>query len=428
MAFGQSILLDERARTNFHHLYADLAWFGVLTGSSMAFLGIFLARLGANSFTMGLYTAGPGLVNLFFSLPAGRWLEGKPLVSTTFHSSVLFRLGYLAVIPLPWILANPGQIWGVIWITLLMSIPATLLAIAFNALFADAVSPEWRVHVVGRRNALFAVMVTVTSLVCGLILDRVAFPLNYQIVFLVGGVSAMLSSYHLGKIYLPYEPPARLYRSLGSIVREGQHTLSGWLPHLQRSTSNCKNKPLLRLDLLRGPFGPFMLVYMLFYTFQYVVMPLFPLYNVHDLHLTDGNISLGTALFYIVMMATSLGINRVSSHRSHRFMLVTGALLFGAFPFIDYLAKDATLFLVANAVGGAIWAVLNAGLVNRLMERVPEDDRPAHMALHNVSLNLGILIGSMLGPLLAIRLGVKEVLLIGAVLRFSAGLLMLVWG
>jgi MFS family permease len=428
MAFAQPVPLDKQTRSNFYHLYADLVWFGVLAGSSMAFLGIFLARLGANSFEMGLYSAGPGLVNLFFSLPAGRWLEGRPLVSTTFHSSVLFRLGYLAVIPLPWILANPGQIWGVIWITLLMSIPGTFLAIAFNALLADAVSPEWRAHVVGRRNALFAVMVTVTSLACGLILDRLTFPLNYQIVFLLGGISAMLSSYHLGKICLPYEPQIHLRRSPPSVVRAGQRILSGWLPSLGRPTPNQKNKPLLRLDLLRGPFGSFMLVYMLFYAFQYVLLPLFPLYNVHNLHLTDGNISLGTALFYIVMMATSLAVNRASSRRSHRFMLVTGALLFGAFPFIDYLAKDATLFLVANVAGGAIWAVLNAGLVNRLMERVPEDDRPAHMAMHNVSLNLGILIGSMLGPLLAAWVGVKEVLLIGAGLRFVAGLLMLVWG
>ena len=428
MAFAQLIPPNKPSRSNFYHLYADLVWFGVLAGSSMAFLGIFLARLGANSFEMGLYSAGPGLVNLFFSLPAGRWLEGKPLVSTTFRSSVFFRLGYLAVIPLPWILANPGQIWGVIWITLLMSIPGTLLAIAFNALFADAVSPEWRAHVVVQRNALFAVMVTITSLVCGLILDRVTFPLNYQIVFLLGGISAMLSSYHLGKICLPYEPPIRLRHSLLSVVQEGQRILSGWFPSQERSIPNRKNKPLLRLDLLRGPFGPFMLVYMLFYTFQYVGLPLFPLYNVHNLHLTDGNISLGTALFYIFMMATSLGVNRARSRRSPRFMLVTGALLFGAFPFIEYLAKDATLFLVANVAGGAIWAVLSAGLVNRLMERVPEYDRPAHMALHNVSLNLGILIGSMLGPLLATWVGVKEVLLIAAGLRFAAGVLMLVWG
>ena len=31
---------------------------------------------------------------------------------------------------------------------------------------------------------------------------------------------------------------------------------------------------------------------------------------------------------------------------------------------------------------------------------VGEDDRPGHMALHNLALNLGILIGSLLGPIL----------------------------
>ncbi len=93
-----------------------------------------------------------------------------------------------------------------------------------------------------------------------------------------------------------------------------------------------------------------------------------------------------------------------------------------------FLAKDAGLYLAANVIEGGIWAVLNAGLINRLMERVPIDDRPAHMSLHNIALNLGILSGSMLGAALVTWVGLKDVMLIGAALRFIGGLLILVWG
>jgi MFS family permease len=429
MSFVRNAPLDEQTRSNFAHLYLDMVWFGVLAGSAIAFLGIYAARLGANSFQMGLLTAGPGLVNLLFSLPSGSWLEGKPLIRATFRSAIFTRLGYLALVPLPWILADPGQIWGIIWITLLMSIPGTLVAISFNALFAESVPPEWRAHVLGRRNALFAVMVTITSLLCGLILDSVIFPLNYQIVFLIGAAGSMLSAFHVGRIGLPGETPIRIRRSLDKFVHTGsQRLLSSFRHPLAGLIPRDTGKPLLRLDLLRSSFGPFLLAYLMFYTFQYVSLPLFPLYNVINLHLTDGIVSIGTAFFYITMMVMSLGLNRVGTRWSARFMLVSGALFFGFFPLIMFLAKDAVLYLIGNLVGGAIWAVLNAGMINRLMERVPQDDRPAHMALHNIVLNLGILSGSMLGAYLVTWFGLKEVILIGAIVRFAGGLLILVWG
>ncbi len=429
MSFARSASLDLRTRSNFNHLYFDVVWYGILAGSTLSFLTIFAARLGANSFEMGLITAGPGLVNLFFSLPAGNWLEGKPLIRSTLVSAVLNRLFYLVFILLPWVGSNIRQVWGIIGITLVMAIPATLVAIAFNALFAEAVAPQWRAQVVGRRNALLAVMVTVTSLVCGRILDRVIFPLNYQIVFLLGVVGAMLSSYHLSRICLAGEPPVQVGNRLVREALDYAHRLWDGIKQVQvRLIAKNPGRPMLRLDLLRGPFGLFLLAYLSLYTFQYVNLPLFPLYNVNILHLKDSTLSLGNALFYLMMTLVSLGVNRLTAKRSHRFLLVSGGLTFGLYPLMIFLAKDATLYLAANVVGGGIWAVLNAGLVNRLMERVPVDDRPAHMALHNIVLNLGILAGSMLGAVLVSLFGLKEVMLIGAGLRFTGGLLVLLWG
>ncbi len=99
-------------RNNFRRLYADIFWFGVLSGSTMAFVSIYAARLGATGLQIGLLTAGPALVNLLFSLPAGRWLEGQPLIRASFWSALLHRLGYLALIALPCLAgqlrANPG--------------------------------------------------------------------------------------------------------------------------------------------------------------------------------------------------------------------------------------------------------------------------------------------------------------------------------
>jgi predicted MFS family arabinose efflux permease len=62
------------------------------------------------------------------------------------------------------------------------------------------------------------------------------------------------------------------------------------------------------------------------------------------------------------------------------------------------------------------------------MERVPENDRPAHMALHNIALNLGILGGSLFGPVLGEWFDLRTAMILSGVLRFLAAIMLGVWG
>jgi predicted MFS family arabinose efflux permease len=415
---------------NFRNLYADIAWYGLLAGSAIAFLTIYAARIGASSLQIGLLTAGPAVINLVFSLSAGRWLENRPFIPVTFWTSIVHRLGYLVLVPLPLLLSTQLQVWSLVLLTLVMSLPGTILAISFNSMFADVTPPDQRAQVVGRRNVVFAISVTLTTLLCGQILDRVIFPLNYQVVFAAGVFGALLSSYHLGRLRKANQaPPLRLGKPMGDFARPGSLRfpdavrLSTGLRFLTRSSG----RPLLRLDLLRSSFGPFLAAYFLFYTFQFLPLPLFPLFYVNELNLSDGAISLGTALFHFLVVMGSLRLGHWSARFGHRWIMVTGALLFGSYPLLLALSTSATLFWVASITGGFIWAILNGGMVNRLMERVPEDDRPAHMALHNLALNLGILIGSLAGPLLAEWIGLRDALWVASALRILGGVLLFLW-
>ncbi len=416
-------------RSNFRHLYQDVFWYGVLAGSAVAFLTVYAARLGATGFQLGLLTAGPALANLVVSLPAGRWLEHHSLIRAVFYTSILHRAGYLILIILPWLLPSSSQVGAVALIVLAMSVPGTILAIAFNAMFADVVPPEWRGHVVGRRNALLAVSIMVTSLACGRLLDWIAFPLNYQIVFGVGVLGAALSSYHLGHIRAPAAPPQRVGRPLRDLARPGLMRFVDVFrsPPGLRFLTRSGGKPLLRLDLVRGPFGSFLAAYLLLYTVQYLPIPLFPLVFVQELHLSDGAISLGHALFHLAVLLGSTRLARISVRFGHRRVLVLGALLFGLYPLLLALAADAGLFWVASFIGGSVWALLGGGLVNRLMERVSPDDLPAHMALHNLVLNLGMLCGALIGPVLGQEMGLREALLLSAGLRLLIGFVISAW-
>lgn len=403
-------------RANFKYLYQDVFWFGVQAGSAMAFITIFATRLGASAFQISLLTAGPAVVNLLFSLPAGQWMSGRSLTGLAFWSSVWHRLGYLLLVPLPWLFPDLFKIWVIVLVTLLISIPGTLLAISFNALFAEVVPAEWRAEVVGKRNALMAISITLTSLLSGQLLDGLPYPLNYGVVFAIGALGASVSTYYLRKLRLPSAGDAGAEQQL--LVRPD--------PAVRRTIPGLRGMP--GLELLRTSYGPFLLAYLLFYTFQYLGVPIFPLVQVSVLKLSDGAISLGSGLFYLAMLLVSLRIIEISARLGHKRSLVFGAMLYSAYPLFLGLARGPALFWVASLTGGGAWAIANPGLVNRLMEKTPEAQRSSGMALHNLALNLGILLGSLAAPLLGDWAGLQTALLIVGGLRFLVGGIFWLWG
>ena len=405
---------DPILRWNLRQLYWDVIWFGILAGSTLAFQAVYAARLGATGFQIGLLTAGPAVVNLIFTLPSGRWMEGKPLIRVSYRSAIFQRLGYVFMVALPWAFTSPeGQIWGLIWTTLVMSVAGTVLAIGFNAMFAEVLPPEWRAHAVGRRNILLAVSITVATILSGQILDRVEFPGNYQIVFLIGAIGAMLSSYHIG----------RLRKS--EIITQIDHLVE---VETRKVKARIKRASLVRLDLIKGPFGLFMLAYLAFYAFQYFPVPLFPLAYVEQLHLSDGMIGLGNAFFYGTMMLASFRLSALSTRYGHRNLLIISSLLFPVFPLLLGIAKGPELYYLACLIGGGVFAILSGALINRLMERVPAGDRPAHMTIHNLALNIGILAGSLLGPISADLIGLQASILLSAGLRLLVTGFLWLWG
>jgi MFS family permease len=417
-------------RANFVHLYFDIAWFGLLSGSAMAFVAVYAARQGASGFQLGLLSASPAIVNLACTLPAARWLEKQPIGSAVFWSSALHRIFYLVWIFLPGLFTPQVQIWAFIGLTLLMSIPGTALAVGFNALFADVVPPQWRSHVAGIRNALLAVTLIAVSLLCGYILNRFNFPAGYQLVFGLGFLGAALSSLHL-KYVVPVSTPNPNGRAIRDRAWPGTLRLIGdslrpavGLRFLMRRG----NRPILRTEILTGPFGRVVAVLFAIHLAQHLSIPIFPLYWVQGLHLTDYEISLGTAVFYVAVFLSSIGLAYLTQRVGNRWVVAIGAILMSTYPGLMALSQGVGLFLVASLLGGLGWSLFGGILNVYILERVPPDDRPAHLAWYNLALNAAILLGSVAGPLGASVFGLSVALAIFACCRLLAALSMMRWG
>lgn len=388
-------------RANFLHLYLDIAWFGLTAGSALAFIGVFITRQGATAFQLGLMNAGPGVMNLLFSMPAGRWLERRPVEKSVLWTAILTRLTYVPWIVLPLFLLPLGQVWAVLLLTVLASIPGAALNIGFNTLFAEAVPAEWRGHVAGRRNALFAVVYIIVTLSAGWILKTLPFPVGYQVVFGLGVVGAVMSTVHLGLI--------RLARAEAAAPEAAA-------PQKRRG---------LNREVLRGPFGKVLAALVVFHLALFLPIPLFPLYMVNDLQLTDPQISLGTALFYGAMLTGSLLLNRFVRRWGNQKATAFGAVLLSAYPLILALGRGVGGFLLASPFGGFAWALVGGAMINWLLERVSPAERAASLVWFNLGANGAMLLGSLLGSAGGDWLGVRTALFVFAGLRLLAALYIL---
>lgn len=404
-------------RSNFIHLYLDIGWYGVLSGSAISFLNIYAARIGATGFQIGLLGAVGAAVNLLLALPAGRWLETQPTGRAVFWTAVLYRLGYVPLIFLPQLLNEQAQVIAILLLTFLMAIPLTPVGVGFNALFAESVPAEYRAHVVGMRNVMLAITFMLTSLLSGVILDRVPFPTGYQIVFALGTVGAALSTLHLyfvkpissETLPPPFSPQPR--------ANPGKQTLS------PRGIFSR-----LRMDIWRTPFRNVLLALFAFHFTQYLAVPLFPIYNVRVLNLNDDHIGIGTALFYLTVLLGSTQIRKLAARFGNKSLTGWSVAGLGIYPVLLAMSRSAVHFYGVSLLGGLVFAIVSGAYANYMLECIPAHDRPSHLAWYTIILNSSILIGSLGGPAMADILGLASTLVLIGILRFLAGGFILKWG
>jgi MFS family permease len=418
---------------NFAHLYWDVAWFGLAFGSTLSFLSVFATRLGATGWQVGLLSAGPALVSIIFTIPVGRWLQGRPLGRAVTQVAFWHRVGYFLLIPLPLLLFSPSaQIGTLLAITLYMAIPGTALAMGFNAVLAATVVPEKRGKVVGGRNAILAGTIMGSFLISGWLLDTLPFEWGYTTVFGLGAVGAAMSSYHLYRLQVPELPHFQM-RPLKDYAQPGRLLgYSGVMPHrLSIGLRLWLNRQFNVSEMFAHVSRRYHWVMAAYFTFhfaQFLPVAIFPIFWVRELQLNDGVIGWINASFYLGMLIFAPLLGRLAQRVGNYWLSVVGAILLSLYPLLTALSWDATLLVVAGVLGGGTWAILSGALSNRLLEHVPDDDRPAHLALYNLALNIATLSGTMLGPLMADLLGLREALFLMFILRVGSGLALARWG
>lgn len=402
-------------RATFRHLYYDIAWFGVLSGSVINFLSVYATRLGATSLQIGLIGSMSAVVNLFLAIPAGRWLSRQNTQRAIFWTSVFYRIGFLFFVLLPWLFDTSQQVTAIIVITFIMAIPLTPLGVGFNVLFAEAVPERYRAHVASIRNVMFALTYVITSLLSGFLLDRIPFPSGYQVVFGIGALGAAMSSYHIYFI-----------RPVADDLAARPSAPEPATPQPAVSTRGIAS--FLRFDILSSPFKKVLLALFAFHLAHNITTPVYPQYNVRVLGLSDNTLGISQALYYLTMLIGSIQLRNIVHRLGHKRVTGWGVVGMSLYPLLLAFTHEVWQFYAIALLGGFTWAWTNGAYANYMLERIPPHDRPSHLAWYTVILNLAILGGSLGGSVIAAQIGLFSALILFGIMRILAGIYILKWG
>ena len=404
-------LVPAEHRPNIRHIYLENIWFAVLNSSTASFLGVYLARLGATPAQVGLFIAMPAVLNLLLTLPAGAWAQRFPVMKITPRVTALTRAFCLLFVPLAWIFKEQQQIWAIILIVLVMNISGTVMAVLTNAFIGEVIHCECRAQVIGVRNALLAAVSIVASLGVGQILTRIPFPAGYQVMFAIGVVGAVMSSYH----QLMMRPVAG----------------AGPAPALPGCDDPALQalaviaRPSLRIELLKGRYARFLAVIAFYYFAIFYLAPLFPLYQVNVLRFSDQTISIGASLYWVVQLVVSFQAGKLARRIHFRGLTGWGMVSSATAMLVFMFSYSLPVYAFCQLFSGSGWAMMNVGLVNYLLEQMPDNDRPAHLTWYNLVLNAATLAGSLVAPLVAGWTGLFWAMAFAVAFRFFSGMLIL---
>jgi len=392
---------------NTRALYAETAWFGILSGLTATFVTVFALRLGATTAQVGWLAALPALVNVIWLIPASRLIErhrGLPLVLRT---GLAQRLGYIAMAAMPFIIVS-RRVEALIVIQALITLPTAIINTAVTAMIPDLVSAENRGQVISTRWLILAATSTLAALVGGKFLDLVRVPLNYQILLGVGSALSLLGLLSLRRMRLPNRMPARR----PAAVEAG---------HSRSSTRSS-----LRSVLSQRGFVRFTIAAFVFHWGLYLPAALWSVLRVRDLGANDTWIGLIAVVVDASMIAGYLLWGKVRARWGDRLLLIVSGLAVTVYTLLTALVPTIAWMIPTSILGGFSWAGCNLALFNVMLAVCPDNRRPTYVALFTALMNVTAFASPLLGAALSEGIGIRWAFVASTGLRLLGVLLFFV--
>jgi MFS family permease len=383
-------------RSNFIKVQIDGIGIG-LASAAAPFLPVFLTRLGATNFQVGLLTAMPAFTGLFLAIAVGRFLQSRRQVVPWYSfTRFLVVMSYALTGIVPFIVPREQAVLAVLLIWAAVTLPQTFVDVTFSVVMNAVAGPRDRYDLLSRRWTILGLTTAVTVAIAGQVLDRINFPLNYQLVFIGLSLGGLLSYTFSSRIKLPdAEPPPRQ-------------------PGLSLSQ---RFKGYVRLIRGQKDFVSFTAKRFVYLSASALGAPLFPLYFVRVVHASDAWIgAINMAQTAILLIGYPLW-SQQWRRRGARFVLLWTTLGLTLYPVLTAFTQRVELIVVYAALSGIFQAGLDLVFFDELMKTVPPEYSATFVSFAQSLQYLSTMASPLVGAFLADHIGIGGGLLVSAALR-----------
>ena len=383
-------------RKNFRYVQIDAIAIG-LTSAAAPFLPVFLARLGASNFQIGLLTALPGFTGLLLAVFIGRFLQNRRNIVPWFSASRLLVVSAYAATGLaPFIVPEEYLIVTILAIWALATIPQTALAVCFSVVMNAVAGPDHRFDLMSRRWSILGLTNAITVAVAGQVLELFNFPINYQVVFTGLSIGGLLSFYFSSRIALPDSQPP---------------------PALPGRTTRQRVREYFRLVLAHTDFINFSIRRFVFQFGMLLAVPLLPIYYVREVQASDAWIGyISTAQTATLLVGYFLW-PRQSRRRGSRFVILCTTLGLSLYPALVAATQNEALIVVLAGLSGIFQAGLELVFFDELMKTVPVEYSATFVSLAQSMTYLATVLAPLVGTWLSDQVGLAGALLFSTFVR-----------
>lgn len=394
--FSNPAELDRVQAKNFTNVQIDAIGVG-LANAAAPFLPVFLTRLGATSFEIGLLTSMPALAGLILAIPMGQFLQNQKKIIPWFS---LARLGVIMSYALTGILAFllQGQplITSILLVWALATIPQTLLNISFSVVMNAVAGPNLRYELMTRRWSILGVTTAVAVFIIGQFLDRIAFPTNFQVIFIFLSIGGLISYYFSSHINLPdfQKPNAQGKRPLRETLEEYRTLLSG-----------------------EKPFQSFLIKRFVFLSGAALTLPLFPLYFVREVQASNSWIATINMAQTAIVIVGYFFWTQQSRRRGSRNVLLWTTLGAALYPILVASTHNVVLITLFAGINGIFQAGLNLVFFDELMKTVPTEYSATFVSIAQGLQYVSSILSPLIGTFIADLAGLSIALAVGGALQ-----------
>jgi len=393
---------DAIQQRNFRNVQIDAIGVG-LANAVAPFVSVFLARLGASNIQIGLLTTMPAIAGFIFSIPFGRYLQKQANIVRWFSFARLSVIMSYAMIGIAsFVVPQKHLITVILMLLALITIPQTILSITFSVVMNAVAGPDGRFELMSRRWSILGITTSLTTILLGQVLDLIKFPSNYQVAFIGLSMGGMISYYFSSRIDLSKSKSFDADKRISS--REG------WKQYLSMILSE---KPFIQFVSKR-------LVYMAGIS---LAVPLFPIYFVRGINLTDSWIAnIATAQTFILLFGYTFWVYQSRAKGARKVLLWSTAGL-SLYPILTSFTRSPILILLYAGMAGIFSAGLNLVFFDELMKTVPIQYSANFVSFSQTLEYMPSILAPLIGSFLADHVGISFALALSGCVRFIGFLL-----